>query len=363
MSLKSMDAYPPEFQFRLTWRSYQKRVLDELASHLDDNTLHVIAPPGSGKTVLGLEVLRRLNQPALILSPTLTIRDQWIDRLVHLFLPDQKRNPSWISTNIKKPRFLTSTTYQALHTACRDRQPLRSGDYARTKLQTEKKASTGKTFAVLVKSLRRMGVKTVVLDEAHHLKNEWWKSLVKIMGKLDDPIVVAVTATPPYDVSYREWQRYTQICGPVDAEISTPELVWEGDLCPHQDYVCFSTPLAEETRRFRDFRQELNQFKQDYLLREELAKSLANHPFLNNPDRYMESILEDTAFFSSIAIFLKSLNRPAPTGFFELIGGSYDELPLLNDVWLETLLTGLLFNNHNGADSIETRLPEFQTRK
>ncbi len=105
-----MDAYPPEFQFRQTWRSYQKRVLDELASHLDDNTLHVIAPPGSGKTVLGIEVLRRLNQPTLILSPTITIRDQWIDRLVHLFLPDQELNLSWISMNIKKPRLLTSTT-------------------------------------------------------------------------------------------------------------------------------------------------------------------------------------------------------------------------------------------------------------
>ncbi len=361
-----MNAYPPEFQFRLTWRSYQKRVLEELESHLDDNTLHVIAPPGSGKTVLGIEVLRQLNQPTLILSPTITIRDQWIDRLVHLFLPEREQNPSWISTNIKKPRFLTSTTYQAMHTVCRDKLPCRSDNDAKVKLKTRKKRSPGKAFAALVKSLRQLGVKTIVLDEAHHLKNEWWKSLVKIIRKLDDPIVVAVTATPPYDVSYREWQRYTEICGPVDAEISIPELVWEGDLCPHQDYVCFSTPLKGETRRFHDFRQELDQFKQDYLLREELVNSLANHPFLNDPDRHVEPILDNTAFFSSIAIYLKFLNRPVPVGFLELIGGSLDELPPLNDVWLETFLTGLLFNNHTdhtnhtGTDSIEKMLPEMR---
>ncbi|MCI0692586.1 hypothetical protein L0337_11355 [candidate division KSB1 bacterium] len=42
---------------------------------LNDNHLHIIAAPGSGKTILGLEVVRRLNKPALILSPTLAVRD------------------------------------------------------------------------------------------------------------------------------------------------------------------------------------------------------------------------------------------------------------------------------------------------
>jgi hypothetical protein len=39
------------------------------------------------------------------------------------------------------------------------------------------------------------------------------------------------------DVSPFEWQRYEELCGPVDAEVSVPELVLEGDLCPHQDYA------------------------------------------------------------------------------------------------------------------------------
>ena len=51
----------------------------------------------------------------------------------------------------------------------------------------------------------------------------------------DFSTIVALTATPPYDVSPFEWQPYEELCGPVDAEVSVPELVLEGDLCPHQD--------------------------------------------------------------------------------------------------------------------------------
>ena len=36
----------------------EDRVLQELKEHLDDARLHVVAAPGAGKTVLGLEVIR-----------------------------------------------------------------------------------------------------------------------------------------------------------------------------------------------------------------------------------------------------------------------------------------------------------------
>ena len=72
--------FPKNIQFKYPWRSYQQRILDELEMHLEDEHLHVIAPPGSGKTVLGLEVMRRLNQATLILAPTVAIRNQWKNR-------------------------------------------------------------------------------------------------------------------------------------------------------------------------------------------------------------------------------------------------------------------------------------------
>ena len=112
-----MKQFPPNIQFKYTWRKYQQRVLDELEEHLEDNHLHVIAPPGSGKTILGLEVALRINKPTLILAPTLAIRNQWIHRFCELFL-QQNMSPSWISKDIKNPKFLTVVTYQSLFAAC-----------------------------------------------------------------------------------------------------------------------------------------------------------------------------------------------------------------------------------------------------
>jgi superfamily II DNA or RNA helicase len=80
--------------FRKDWRAYQSRLLNSLDRYLDNKRLHLVAAPGSGKTVLGLEVIRRINQPTLVLAPTITIRDQWVDRLVELFLPPASANPN-----------------------------------------------------------------------------------------------------------------------------------------------------------------------------------------------------------------------------------------------------------------------------
>jgi len=89
--------------------------LDELDIHLGNDSLHIVAAPGSGKTVLGLEVMRRLGNPALILSPTITIRNQWQQRLCAMFLPAGTAEPDWLSLDIKAPKTVTASTYQALH--------------------------------------------------------------------------------------------------------------------------------------------------------------------------------------------------------------------------------------------------------
>lgn len=74
------EAPPPallgRMRFSGAWRDYQQRVLDEFAQHAADQRIHVVAAPGSGKTVLGLELVRRIGRPALVLAPTRTIRDQ-----------------------------------------------------------------------------------------------------------------------------------------------------------------------------------------------------------------------------------------------------------------------------------------------
>ena len=329
-----MNSFPDEARFRLPWRTYQQRVIDQLSAHLDDDHLHVVAAPGSGKTVLGLEVARRLNRPTLILAPTVTIRDQWIERFVNLCLADSG-TPDYVSTDVRNPGFLTVTTYQALHCACSG-----SDD---DQLPERKTDTGGLTHVGSV--LRGRGVRTVVVDEAHHLRTAWWHSLMGVKRALENPTVVALTATPPLDVPESEWQRYRELCGPVDAEISVPELVLEGHLCPHQDYLSVSYPTADEMRRIDIFRADVDAFIDDVTRNEEFVAALESHPWLTYPHRHVEQILDDPDYFTSIAIFVKSVRGRLPEGLADVLGFSPDRLPELNRKWLEVLLRGRLYRD------------------
>ena len=76
--------------FKWRFRDYQQAVLDNADKHLKDGKIHIVAAPGSGKTILGLELIKRLNSPTLILSPSVTIRQQWGERFIEAFLPENE---------------------------------------------------------------------------------------------------------------------------------------------------------------------------------------------------------------------------------------------------------------------------------
>lgn len=102
-------------QFQGDWRVYQQRVLDHADEYLKDGKVHIVAPPGSGKTTLGIELLRRMGRPCLILSPSIVIRQQWLERVQTAFL--QVDTEGVLSGDIRKPAAITAITYQALHAA------------------------------------------------------------------------------------------------------------------------------------------------------------------------------------------------------------------------------------------------------
>ena len=52
--------YEGILQFRGKWRDYQERVLLHAQQYLKDGKIHIVAAPGSGKTTLGIELIRRL---------------------------------------------------------------------------------------------------------------------------------------------------------------------------------------------------------------------------------------------------------------------------------------------------------------
>ena len=92
--------FDASIKFKYSWRPYQAKVLEEVNGLIKDKKIHIVAAPGSGKTVLGLELARRIGNPVLILSPTVTIKNQWIDRFVTLFMPEGSNKPDWISDSV-----------------------------------------------------------------------------------------------------------------------------------------------------------------------------------------------------------------------------------------------------------------------
>lgn len=347
-----MIEFPSGIKFKYSWRKYQQRVLDDLQEHLSDKHLHVIAPPGSGKTVLGLEVAIRLNQPTLILAPTIAIRNQWIQRFCELFL-QTNIVPDWISRDIRNPKFMTVVTYQGLHAACNNLRVEEEDTENEEELNENSVVNTSNpNLDAIVKGLNYQQVKTIVVDEAHHLKNEWWQTLTKVKERLD-PVIVGLTATPPYDVTVTEWQRYIDLNGPVDTEISVPELVIEGDLCPHQDYVHFTLPTDKENQSILDFRQNIEKLFHEIKSDETIIQAIEGHPIWQSPTEHLDWIYNNLPYYSACLIFLKSNKKEIPETHLEVIGDKKLDIPELNYAWIETLLDFYLYKEKEHFKSFE----------
>lgn len=228
-------------QFKGTFRNYQKKILDACEKYLADKKLNIVAAPGSGKTILGLEIIRKLHNKTLILSPTTTIKHQWGERLKDLFLPEDASLSDYLSYDLHEIKLINSITYQALYSMMK-----------KVKVEDEEVDLSSLDILQIIKDF---DIKTICLDEAHHLKNEWQKALTAFLKSLDKDItIISLTATPPYDASPEEWKRYQETCGDIDAEIFVPELVEEKTLCPHQDYIYFNYATLEEQKVFQNYR-------------------------------------------------------------------------------------------------------------
>ena len=347
-------AFPKSMVFQKTWRTYQARLLGRLDSYLEDKRLHIIAAPGSGKTVLGLEVVRRIDQPTLVLAPTITIRNQWADRLVDHFLPVGEPRPSWVSADLKNPALLTIATYQALHSLCSGELDKESeeiseeegSNHSHDDVNNDANGSCPtETLAQLPEVLKNAGFKTLVVDEAHHLRAEWWKTLTFVVNHLNNPVIVALTATPPYDVSPFEWQRYEELCGPVDAQVSVPELVLQGDLCPHQDYVYFSAPAEKEQKVLSDFRAAADVFVQHLRANGTFTAALLSHPWMTTPNNHVEEILENPQYLSSMVVYVHAVGGEVSVDVLNVLGLPHERIPVLDLSWLETLLSDCLYTD------------------
>ncbi|MBZ4187932.1 DEAD/DEAH box helicase family protein [Niabella beijingensis] len=345
-----MKQFPPGIRFKYPWRKYQQRVLNELEVYKKDNHLHIVAPPGSGKTVLGLQLCLELQQPVLILAPTLAIRDQWADRFCELFL-QQATLPDWISFDIRKPSLMTIVTYQGLHAACSNFKGPSTEDPDSGADTVETSGSVNNpSLESLLKKLRSAGIKTIIADEAHHLKNEWWHTLFAVKDRLQ-PVVIGLTATPPYDVSWAEWQRYTLMNGPVDAEITIPELIQEGDLCPHQDHIFYTVPTTEESRELHQFKAEAEKIMQSLKTDSGLIAAIEQHPVWTAPLSCLEWIYENMEQYMAFLVFMQHNQKEIPQAHKEITDNPGYPVPVLDERWLGILVKCFLYDPHPASNA------------
>lgn len=331
-----MKQFPPNAQFRHEWRSYQKRVINELRTHFSDNHLHVIAPPGAGKTVLGLEVCLQLNKPTLVVVPSISLQSQWIQSFVSDFLLETTV-PAWISDDIRNASFFTVTTYQAL--------------YSLYSVDQNKK---GNDWRIVMDSFKKRGLGTLVLDESHHLKNKWVQSLYAFKRELN-PKVIALSATPPYDANFTEWSRYIGINGEIDAEISVPELIQNNHLCPHQDFIYFSQPTQSEQDVLDEYWLQRD-FTYDRILTDDIfRKTIQSQPFILEPDNNLEWIYTHFDTYLSLLSYLSEIQAFISERHIELLEIDAEMIPVLDYEILEQVLEFYLFQEDALGVSLEHR--------
>ncbi|MGE5137185.1 MAG: DEAD/DEAH box helicase family protein [Gemmatimonadota bacterium] len=248
---------------QLAWplRPHQERALAafERDRAAGDRATYLVVPPGGGKTLIGLEVLRRLGRPAVVLCPNTAIQAQWIQQWQAAFAPVTVT----ATASRELPSPLTVLTYQAVGTFSGngDGPPGRPG---RQPGGRELLAQLHPNGQALIGRLRQGGPWTVVLDECHHLLELWGRLLKTVLEELDDPYVVGLTATPPHLMTTDQAGLHRTLFGQVDLEISTPALVRDGVLAPYQELAYFTRPTPTEADyihgeavRFAELRTDL----------------------------------------------------------------------------------------------------------
>lgn len=150
------------FLFNAQLREHQQIVIDAIAKK---DLGVIVAPPGSGKTIVGLKIITEKKQPALIITHRKQIADQWMER-IETFLGIPKNEIGKIGQGKTKiGKQITVAMIQSL--------------------SKELEKPDG------VKLLNAFG--TIILDECHHIPAETFRNTI---SKLQTYYLYGLTATP-----------------------------------------------------------------------------------------------------------------------------------------------------------------------
>lgn len=122
----------------------------------------IVAPPGSGKTIMGLELIAKHQKPALILTHRQQLLDQWVEHIEKYFTLPKKQIGTYSAGRKKIGEQITVGLLQS---------------FARSKNLDE--------------LANRFGV--IVVDECHHIPAKTFRA---VMTHLNASHVYGLTATP-----------------------------------------------------------------------------------------------------------------------------------------------------------------------
>jgi len=168
--------------------------------------------------------------------------------------------------------------------------------------------------------------------------------------------VIALTATPPYDSTPAEWERYSKLCGDIDAEIFVPQLVVQNTLCPHQDYIYFNYPDKAEYDLVNAHRQKAIEVTNALMQEKVFSRALTDAGILPDYKAKEAVILEHPRAFAAIlTCILNGEDTSLPKGLIRLIspkGG----LPPYRMLEVEEALSFILDAQDIFPESLQERL-------
>jgi superfamily II DNA or RNA helicase len=153
---------PVEYQFNAQLREHQQNAIETVAKK-DFGV--IVAPPGSGKTIVGLKIISDRRQPALIIVHRKQLVEQWIER-IETFLGIPKNEIGRIGQGKSKVgKKITIATIQSL--------------------SKELNKSESDSFKNLFG--------TIIVDECHHIPAKTYRDAI---AKLPTYYLYGLTATP-----------------------------------------------------------------------------------------------------------------------------------------------------------------------
>ncbi|MEV0840861.1 DEAD/DEAH box helicase family protein [Actinocatenispora sera] len=250
-------------RFGGSWRRYQQQALDAFEADRagGDHRFFAVLPPGAGKTLIGLEVARRLGRRTLVLAPNTAVAGQWAATWDRRFVP----GGAPCGTDRDLTGAVNVLTYQSIAV-------LRPGTGAPHRRATLRGGSHDELLDLLhpngravIEAARGLGPWTLVLDECHHLLSTWGALVRAVVDALGErTALVGLTATPRRSLTGWQAELHDDLFGPADLEVPAPALVKAGTLAPYQELVYLTRPtpaedtwLASETVRFAQLRFQL----------------------------------------------------------------------------------------------------------